>query len=97
MFLEQLVAAQAEQEEATLPPTLQTVLAARIDRLAPGERTVLRYASVEGRSFHPAALAELLPDARGDPDLLALVQKQFVRPEPHGARRRGRVPLRARA
>jgi len=76
LFLEQLVAAQAEQEEATLPPTLQTVLAARIDRLEPGERTLLRYASVEGRSFHPGALAEA-----AETDLLALVQKQFIRPD----------------
>jgi DNA-binding SARP family transcriptional activator len=76
LFLEQLVAAQAEQEEATLPPTLQTVLAARIDRLEPGERTLLRHASVEGRTFHPAALPEA-----AEAHLLALVQKQFIRPD----------------
>ena len=76
LFLEQLVAAQAEQEEATLPPTLQTVLAARIDRLEPGERQLLRFASVEGRRFHPGALPEA-----AETQLLALVQKQFVRPD----------------
>jgi DNA-binding SARP family transcriptional activator/tetratricopeptide (TPR) repeat protein len=81
LFLEQLVAAQAEHEEATLPLTLQTVLTARIDRLEPGERTVLRYASIEGRSFHPGALAELLPEgerAAMETRLLALFQKQLV-------------------
>jgi tetratricopeptide (TPR) repeat protein len=76
LFLEQLVAAQAEQEEAALPPTLQTVLAARIDRLEPGERTLLRHASVEGRRFHPGALPEA-----AETHLFALVQKQFVHPD----------------
>ena len=87
LFLEQLVAAHAEHEEGTLPPTLQTVLAARIDRLEPGERTVLRCASVEGRSFHLPALAELLPEGERtelERRLVALVQKQLVHPERAG-------------
>jgi hypothetical protein len=33
-------------------PTIQAVLAARIDRLEPRERAVLQRASVEGRLFH---------------------------------------------
>jgi tetratricopeptide (TPR) repeat protein len=87
LFLEQLVAAQAEQGEGTLPPTLQTVLAARIDRLEPAERTLLRCASVEGRSFHLPALAELLPEGERtemERRLLALVQKQLVHPDRTG-------------
>ena len=84
LFLEQLVAMEAVDREATLPPSVQAVLAARIDSLESGERTVLERASVEGRSFHRSALAELLPDQpRTDVEahLLALVHKQLIRPD----------------
>jgi predicted ATPase/class 3 adenylate cyclase len=85
LFLEQLVAVQASGEPATLPPSVQAVLAARIDRLEPGERAVLAHASVEGRSFHRGALAVLLPPSPRDElgtHLMALVRKQLIRPSP---------------
>jgi predicted ATPase/DNA-binding SARP family transcriptional activator len=85
LFLEQLVAVQADAEAETLPPTVQAVLAARIDRLEPGERSALQLASVEGRSFHRGVLAELLPEGgRGDLEsrLMALVRKQLIRADP---------------
>src|SRR5919202_1079677 len=85
LFLEQLAAVQASGEPATLPPSVQAVLAARIDRLEPGERAVLAHASVEGRIFHRGALAAVLPpsprDDLGTP-LMALVRKQLIRPSP---------------
>jgi class 3 adenylate cyclase/tetratricopeptide (TPR) repeat protein len=85
LFLEQLVAMKVADEEATLPPSVQAVLAARIDRLEPGERTVLEYASVEGRSFHRGLLAELLPSGQRTDvaaQLMGLVRKQLIRPDP---------------
>jgi class 3 adenylate cyclase/predicted ATPase len=85
LFLEQLVAVQASGEPATLPPSVQAVLAARIDRLEPGERAVLAHASVEGRSFHRGALAAVLPPSPRDElgtHLMALVRKQLIRPCP---------------
>jgi tetratricopeptide (TPR) repeat protein len=84
LFLEQLVAVQAEGEAVTMPSRVQAVLAARIDQLDPGDRTVLERASVEGRSFHRGALAELLPDidrAALDAHLTRLVRKQLIRPD----------------
>jgi DNA-binding SARP family transcriptional activator len=84
LFLEQLLAVQTGGAEPVLPPSVQAVLAARIERLEPGERTVLRYGSVEGRTFHRGALAELLPDEERpalDSRLVALVGKQLLRPE----------------
>ena len=51
----------AEQDLEALPPTIEAVLAARIERLEPDERTVLAHASVEGRSFHRGAVAALMP------------------------------------
>ena len=45
-----------------MPPTVQAVLAARIDRLPSAERTVVQRASVQGRAFSRRALAELVGD-----------------------------------
>ncbi|MEA2418727.1 MAG: hypothetical protein QOE60_933, partial [Thermoleophilaceae bacterium] len=84
LFLEQLVAVGASDGETALPSTIQAVLAARIDRLAPGERTVLELASVQGRSFHVGVLAELLDggDQRGiSAHLVSLVQQQLIHPD----------------
>jgi DNA-binding SARP family transcriptional activator/tetratricopeptide (TPR) repeat protein len=80
LFLEQLVAVGAEGE--ALPPTIHAVLAARLDRLEPGERAVLLRASVEGRTFHAGALRELLPEADQpgmSQHLVGLVRKQLIR------------------
>src|SRR5919205_48126 len=85
LFLEQLVAVQTSGEPTTLPPTVQAVLAARIDRLEAGERAVLARASVEGWSFHRGALAALLPERWHEElgtHLMALVRKQLIRPHP---------------
>jgi predicted ATPase len=81
-FLEQLVAVGAESGAAALPSTIQAVLAARIDRLEPGERAVLELASVQGRNFYVEALIELLDDhdvARTATHLVSLVQQQLIR------------------
>jgi class 3 adenylate cyclase len=50
-------------ELATLemPPTIHALLAARIERLRPEERTVLERAAVVGRHFSRSAVAQLLP------------------------------------
>jgi class 3 adenylate cyclase/tetratricopeptide (TPR) repeat protein len=44
-----------------VPPTIQALLAARLDRLAPDERLVLERASVWGTEFPLGALVALLP------------------------------------
>ena len=65
LFVEQLVAVDAGQATGELPASIQAVLAARIDRLEHGERTLLQHAAVEGRTFHAGALAAALgEDAR---------------------------------
>jgi class 3 adenylate cyclase/tetratricopeptide (TPR) repeat protein len=85
LFVEQLAALRAEADgNLRLPPTLQALLAARIDSLAPLERTVLERASVEGRLFHRGSVVELVhEDLRPNvgAHLLTLVRKQFVRPD----------------
>jgi predicted ATPase len=58
LFVEQLVAMRAEggDGELEVPPTLQALLAARIDRLGEPERAVVERGSVEGRLFHRGAV-----------------------------------------
>ena len=86
LFLEQLVASLGEQRRADglpLPPTIQALLAARLERLGPGERAVLARAAVLGMSFAVPAIAELLPEEARAPlgrHLQALVAKGLVEP-----------------
>jgi class 3 adenylate cyclase/tetratricopeptide (TPR) repeat protein len=86
LFVEQLVAHRAENGNGQLeiPPTVQALLAARIDRLEGAERGVIERASVEGRFFHRGSVQELLPEqARAGVvgHLLTLVRKDFVQPD----------------
>ena len=64
LFAEQLVALLAARGGDVLPtatPTIQAILAARLDGLGPGERAVAERAAVVGREFTLEALVELLP------------------------------------
>jgi class 3 adenylate cyclase/tetratricopeptide (TPR) repeat protein len=85
LFVEQLLAHFADDADAdTVPPTIQALLAARIDRLEPEERAAVQRGSVEGRLFHRGAVTELLDagTAAGvGGTLLALARKEFVRPD----------------
>ena len=87
LFVEQMLAMLADDPEAgadTVPPTIQALLAARIDRLEPVERAVLQRASVEGRLCHRGAVAHLL-DPTGAAGLggvlLTLTRKELLRPD----------------
>jgi hypothetical protein len=88
LFVEQMLAFRAQdggsEDEFVVPPTIQALLAARIDRLNPEERAVIERASVEGRSFHRGAVSELLPPASRASlggDLMSLVRKELIRPD----------------
>jgi class 3 adenylate cyclase/ketosteroid isomerase-like protein/tetratricopeptide (TPR) repeat protein len=64
-----------------MPPTIQALLAARIERLRPDERLVLERASVVGRRFSRAAVTHLLPrEAQADLDarLEALRRSELI-------------------
>jgi class 3 adenylate cyclase/tetratricopeptide (TPR) repeat protein len=85
LFLEQLVASRAETEgtAAGPPPTIQALLAARIDALSQAERDVIDRAAVEGRDFHRGAISALLPPTSRDSldaVLLALERRELIRP-----------------
>ena len=68
-------------EELHVPPTIQALLAARLDTLAGGERSVIEPASVIGYVFAEAAVTalappEMSPRVRGE--LTTLAQKHLV-------------------
>ena len=63
-----------------IPPTIQALLTARLDRLGPGERATIERAAVIGRYLREAAVVDLLPeDARpfAGRHLEALVAKEL--------------------
>jgi DNA-binding SARP family transcriptional activator len=87
LFLEQILAMLAEgrtpEGEVPIPPTIQAVLAARLDRLGPGERAVIERAAVVGKEFPETAVAELVPDdarAFASRHMEALVGKELLNP-----------------
>jgi class 3 adenylate cyclase len=57
----------ADAVGAALPASVQSLLTARVDRLAPQDRAVLQAAAVIGRRFDPQLLA-VAADVRGDVD-----------------------------
>jgi tetratricopeptide (TPR) repeat protein len=68
----------------SVPPSIQALLSARLDRLEPDERAVVERGSVEGKVFHRGAVAELAPaDLRNDVSghLQTLVRKELLRPD----------------
>jgi class 3 adenylate cyclase/DNA-binding winged helix-turn-helix (wHTH) protein len=81
LFLEQLVAHVGETGLLEPPPTLRALLAARLDRLGPGERGVLERAAVVGREFTAGDVKELLDGAvapTAPAHLETLVRRGFV-------------------
>ena len=84
LFLEQLVAHAAESDIADdrIPPTLDALLASRIDALEPGERAVLSRAAIVGRSFSRESIGALTPDVETrelDGRLASLERRRLVR------------------
>ena len=80
------VAARLEQnlENVSIPPTINALLTARLDRLDGEERAVIQRGSVVGQVFYWGAVAELSPyDARDGVGayLQALVRKELIRPD----------------
>jgi class 3 adenylate cyclase/tetratricopeptide (TPR) repeat protein len=81
LFLEEIAAIASSGGNIGVPPTIQALLAARLDQLEPGERRVLERGSVEGNSFHRGAVEALGPEETAVPaKLITLVRKDLVRP-----------------
>jgi class 3 adenylate cyclase/tetratricopeptide (TPR) repeat protein len=63
------------------PPTIQALLAARLDRLERAERDAIGRAAVIGKVFSREALGALVPERDLDDCLQALVRKDLLRPD----------------
>jgi len=88
LFAEQLVAfaREAPAEVAATPPTVEALLASRLDRLAPRQLSVLRRAAVVGRRFTRPELADLTPHAevvQSERQLADLVERSLVHAREH--------------
>jgi class 3 adenylate cyclase/tetratricopeptide (TPR) repeat protein len=88
LFLEQMAAMLADRkgdpEAVPIPPSIQALLAARLDQLEPLEREVIERAAVVGRQFSRASVNAISPHQRATPlggALMALVRKRLLLPE----------------
>jgi len=71
-------------ETISVPPTIQALLAARLDRLSEPERRTIERAAVVGKEFGQREVSELTPaDGRAgvSTQLMALVRKELIRPD----------------
>ena len=82
LFVDEMLAMAGEAVgEVVVPPTLQALLAARLDQLEMAERSVLERGAVEGEVFHRGAVQALAPEeTQVTPRLAALVRKELIRP-----------------
>jgi DNA-binding SARP family transcriptional activator/tetratricopeptide (TPR) repeat protein len=89
LFLEQLLADDSVVGATQpLPGSIRALLAARLERLGPGERAVIERAAVAGKEFEAEDVVALLePAAAGTATrhLQALVERGFVRTPARGA------------
>jgi tetratricopeptide (TPR) repeat protein len=73
----------AEVATIAVPPTIQALLAARLDRLSPADRSVVEAAAIEGKEFARERVEALLADGGGESvaaQLRALVAKDLIEP-----------------
>ena len=78
-----------ELPSLAVPPSIQALVAARIDRLPDDERQVLELASVEGRRFREDTVVELAPDElreHVDSLLAVLVRRDLIQDDRDDAR-----------
>ena len=83
LFIAEMLA-MAEEAGAgvEVPPSLRSLLAARLDQLDAAERRVLERGAVEGEVFHRGAVQALAPEeTQVTPRLAALVRRQLIRPD----------------
>jgi class 3 adenylate cyclase/tetratricopeptide (TPR) repeat protein len=84
LFLEQMTALAAQAGNGTtlaLPPSIDALLAARLDRLEAHERAAIESASVVGQEFWSGAVRELSPaGSQVGSALLGLVRRQLIEP-----------------
>ena len=85
LFVEELLAMLLETPDLEAPPTLEALLAERLDRLPEEERMVAERGAVEGQLFHRGAVEELSEQPEAVPaSLEGLEAKELLRPAEPG-------------
>jgi class 3 adenylate cyclase/tetratricopeptide (TPR) repeat protein len=79
LFLEQLLRNAEESGSGSIPPTIQSLVLARMDRLVAGDKLALQAAAVIGKRFSLPALHFLIADPAYT--AAALVAADLVRPD----------------
>ncbi len=83
LFAEELAAYLRESPDAgEIPPTLSTLLSARLDLLSEAERACAERGAVEGALFHRGAVETLSHDGDVQPLLERLVERELIRSAP---------------
>ncbi len=83
LFVEEMASLARELGTVEVPPTIQALLAARLERLAVEERELLERGAVEGEVFHRLAVQALAGErlaAEVESRLAGLVRKELIRP-----------------
>ena len=73
-----------DMQPVRVPPTIQALLAARLDRLGSDDRAVIERAAVQGKVLYEAALGDVTeepPGATVAGSLASLVRKDLIRPD----------------
>ena len=79
LFIEQLLAAELDGDLATLPDSIQMLLAARLDRLDEADRAVIQAAAVCGTSFTSDEVSALVGEDVAA-SLVTLVRRELISP-----------------
>jgi len=83
LFVEELLTLMVEDPSAEIPPSLELLLAARLERLSQDERQAAQRGAIEGQVFHRGAVIELSERRsrhKVGPALDHLVVRDLVRP-----------------
>src|SRR6266511_3691439 len=83
LFITEMLAMARESDGGvTVPPSLQALLASRLDQLESTERSVLERGALEGEVFHRGSVRALAPeDHHVTQRLAALVRKELILPD----------------
>jgi class 3 adenylate cyclase/tetratricopeptide (TPR) repeat protein len=84
LFIQEMAGLAREGGGADIPPTIQALLAERLERLPADERELLEHGAIEGQVFHRSALCALGTGAwttNVDAQLVSLVRKDLIRPD----------------
>ena len=86
LFVEETIRMLVEGGDSErVPDTLQAMIAARIDHLAPDAKTLLQKAAVVGRVFWQGAIEHLAPGIEIEPLLDDLLLREFILREPRSS------------